>query len=956
MTVTNSLVSQVDLPVWEWLRFCPITTAAIGSTCISEEESKSRYLYYLGATFWRYDTKMDSWQQLATPNITPVTTSSMKYTSFGGYRGNILGVTNSTTLQIPSLQGNIFKGKTIRITSGAGVGQTSIISNSTDTIHDSGLITAVSGVLSITDNLKRWEINQYIGYSVRLVYGTGQSQIRKVIYNDTNTLYFYDANYHQLEPWNNIGFSTITPFAAPVITAGLQAVYYIESAQITLSAPLSILPNESSSFTIEGGGIFAFSSVAVSPFSSFQYYDILADTWITKTPLGGQIPAAYGTDFAMERTGQHGGIKLSAATATSATTRTITKGSAGYTVDEYRNSQVRITSGTGMGQRFRIVSNTTDTLEIPRDWDTTPNNTSKFEIWPNTDEIYLAGNACATMFKYSVENDYWYTGNDIDYGQVMNMSVHFDGQEPYGVLTAVRNTGGITGLTQTPVSGGSGYLVGDLCTIATTGTVGKCRVESISGNGVATSVSLYSAGLNYNPGTKLTTPIAPSTGSNLSVNVIGVSTVGRITTNTGVNVNLYKGDTVAFSGATEPAWNKQYEILAIDSLTTFDVVTTAAANASAVTSNSTVLIVDSNKNWAVNEHVGKLVSLSIAGTSPTHQIRRITANSATTLTVATITQGVLGTSRYVIHQPDIIGKASQFVVNDKKSNGYALSGTSTSLTVGDKNWYNNQWSNYNFRIHAGTGIGKEVLITANTSNTLYYSTQTFTPDYTTRYSVMDSFSTISAVTNTTNATISAVAVNWALNQWAGRRVRITSGLGAGQEATITSNSSSVLTITGVFTTAPDSTSTFCILEAPARGLATTLQWIFNSSNVNDKGKYLWSARGGSSNLFDRFNINTNTWELGINSQPKTEIFTTGTMYAYDGADGIIIHRGDAAATLRTFRLDTNTMEVETLGMPPYAHGTPLIGSRMEVLGTADGLKYLYVMRHSGQEMWRTLLF
>jgi len=29
---------------------------------------------------------------------------------------------------------------------------------------------------------------------------------------------------------------------------------------------------------------------------------------------------------------------------------------------------------------------------------------------------------------------------------------------------------------------------------------------------------------------------------------------------------------------------------------------------------------------------------------------------------------------------------------------------------------------------------------------------------------------------------------------------------------------------------------------------------------------------------------------------------------------------------------------------------------MEIIQTADGLKYLYIMRHTGQEMWRTLLF
>jgi len=96
--------------------------------------------------------------------------------------------------------------------------------------------------------------------------------------------------------------------------------------------------------------------------------------------------------------------------------------------------------------------------------------------------------------------------------------------------------------------------------------------------------------------------------------------------------------------------------------------------------------------------------------------------------------------------------------------------------------------------------------------------------------------------------------------------------------------------------------------------------------------------------------------LAIPITPRTEIFSTGTMYAYDGSNGIVIHRGDATTTQRTFRLNLSSLQVETLGTPPYGHGTPTIGNRMDIVTTVDGLKYLYIMRHSSQEMWRTLIF
>jgi len=60
--------------------------------------------------------------------------------------------------------------------------------------------------------------------------------------------------------------------------------------------------------------------------------------------------------------------------------------------------------------------------------------------------------------------------------------------------------------------------------------------------------------------------------------------------------------------------------------------------------------------------------------------------------------------------------------------------------------------------------------------------------------------------------------------------------------------------------------------------------------------------------------------------------------------------------MRTFGMNINTLQVDTMGMPPYAHGTSVIGNRMEVVTTVDNLNYLYIMRHTGQEMWRTLLF
>ncbi len=73
MPVTLNIKQGIDLPVYQWLRFMPVTTAA-GATQCNDERGTDRYVYMLlGATsFWRYDTWTDNYQQLASP-VTAIT-------------------------------------------------------------------------------------------------------------------------------------------------------------------------------------------------------------------------------------------------------------------------------------------------------------------------------------------------------------------------------------------------------------------------------------------------------------------------------------------------------------------------------------------------------------------------------------------------------------------------------------------------------------------------------------------------------------------------------------------------------------------------------------------------------------------------------------------------------------------------------------------------------------------
>jgi len=941
MPLTNSLKTKLDLPVFEWLRFAPTATAATSAMCFGDTLTE-RYMYYVtGVNFYRYDTISDSWQTLASIP-TCVTTVALKYTSFGGYRGNILSA-GAANAVIPGLKGTPLVGYKIRIMSGTGQGQERTINACADAkVYDHGIASSIGAGVSIVDNLKKWLPNQWVGYQVRVVLGTGFTQVRKVLYNDATTLYFQDPNYQQLEPFNNTWFAT-----APA--AGSH--YYIEASTITVDSSWTVQPDVTSSFCILSGGVWAITATAVAPFAAYYYYDILTDTWNNKTSPGGHLYAALATDWSLERTGEVGGYYEADTTASSGAARSITCSGKTYTADIYSNYQIRIISGTGVGQRRRIIGNTADTFYVDRPWDTNPDSTSHFAVLGNVDNMYLVGNGGGTMYKYSVEIDYWATGECSDFGTAGNMSCKFAGQEMFTLTSATKNAAGI--LTVAVNAPGTNYVVGDILTLSTTGTGAKVRVAAVTTSGAVSAVTLYASGTGYTSVTSSATTGGAGSGCTITTTVGAVARVVTVQ-----NHNLCVGDSVTIAGVADSYYNGAFTIIGVDGIAGFDIAisASAAASASASLSNSTTLLVDASKNWTAHELIGKILHIAVAGVSPTIQSRRITENTATSITVATLTaQAVNGTSRYTIQEPFAFGRDEQWKEAGFTNNGYATGGSGTTLIDSTKTWYLNQWAGYRIRIVSGTGFGSEFAITSNTSTTLTYSSQGFTPDATTKYLIMDTFGIATTLTNSTNAVVTDTTKGWPVNIWAGQKLRITAGAGIGQEIVITSNTATAITCTGVFATAPDTTSMYTILGLPNRGAGTNISWLFGGSIAVNKGRYMLSSRGGGSNAIDRFDITTGVWDYTIFIIPQTETMNTGTMYTYDGGDWVYFTNATTSSS-KIFRINVNTWKVEPCTAAPYGHNTAVIGNRMEIVQTDDGLQFLYIMRHTGQEMWRVLIF
>ena len=76
------------------------------------------------------------------------------------------------------------------------------------------------------------------------------------------------------------------------------------------------------------------------------------------------------------------------------------------------------------------------------------------------------------------------------------------------------------------------------------------------------------------------------------------------------------------------------------------------------------------------------------------------------------------------------------------------------------------------------------------------------------------------------------------------------------------------------------------------------------------------------------------------------------MTAYDGEDRIYFHKD---ATRRINYLDVVTGRVAALSQYPYVDPTAVLGNRMEIFTTKDGLKFLWLNRASFAEVYRCLL-
>lgn len=935
MALNNTLRTQVDLPVWEWLRFAPANSSAISCSCVADNSLyhpvHGRYVYYLisNTSFWRYDTWTDTYLQLSNAPYTTTTASSMRFAGSYGYYGRAISAT-ANTITTSTHYGEVLKGYDIKIMSGTGAGQQRTITGVGEIVTaDFGVATSVTtttSLIQIADSTKNWPINQWVGYQVRVNFGSGISQVRKVLYNNANTLTLGDVN-----KFAENTFDAMAPLATNYgSTAGSQTVYSIEAATITVDSNWTTTPDATSRFMVHSGGIFLYTNAT----GVAAYYDVAADTWYYRSITN--LTSATPTDITIERQSDTATV-WEKGVATSGTTTTLVDSSKSWTADQWSGYFVRIFSGTGENQLRRVTSNTSTTLT----WSsagTAPDSTSRYII-----EGFDAGAATSGDSTSITDSSKTWTTN-----RWSNMMITITAGTGMGQSRSiVSNTA--TALTVTPSwninpDSTSRYRIqgdNDKLFIAFGGQ-SNLFIHNLDSD-TMTNARRFDSGLARLGSAQY--------GSDVPVAIASISRTGTTATVTTVNNHHFRtGNVVTHAGATG-ADASLYNISASITVTgtttyTYTMSGTPAANA-VFNSLSTSVLVDASKNWTTNQWAGFIVYMNTNQNTPgtstnTAQSFQIASNTSNTLTFTTTgTAPSNGVSRYVIARPQALGALTYGIATGTHStttlqdtNISSFSGTGsvsgTTLTI--------------TAVSAGyLGIGSVVAGTNVTANSVVVA---YGPNTTGRVG------TYILSANSTASSTTITSTGWVTNIWAGRRVKITAGAGATQEFTVSSNTTNTLTFSAGGTAPVSASTTYSILGNVARGTGIELNWNGGQSNLSKRGLYLIIPRGGAAFGFDRLNISTDQWDNMVIT-PQIETLTTGSMYAYDGDSRIYFTK---EVTLRCYYLDIDTNTLHGAGVYPYAAGTAILGNRMEIFQTPDKLKYIWLNRHSNPECFRCLLF
>jgi hypothetical protein len=923
MALNNKLRKIVDQPVWEWMRYSPFSFGD-NSFIVTPQAADTgswqyRYLYAFQANNqWRYDTYSDAWSFMSNSMLptSPASTITGVWKKDDGHVGRFISATSgSSTATGAFLNESAVVGLKIKVISGKGRGAERTIINSTKPVTVeymtlTGYSNSGTGLGHITDTSKKWIPNQWRGYQVRVYLGTSQQYfVRRIIYNNNDTLFYANAEYHAIDPqmaymhlWDGNAISPSTSY-------GSRAV--IQYDTITVDQPWTEDMDFTSRFEIQTGMLHSIQNVSTNALFLHYMYDPLLANWFPGHVISSILPQYLaGTELQVESIDGSLTPVFVTGSLTSGSTRSAQDTTQNWNINQWSNYRF-IDKTTGYERA--IDSNNSNTLFFKQDLDIPPATSDQYQIIHDSDKLYMNGGNFSTMAQYSCRTNSWYQSQRFDEGVLNTAYVRFSGSyESMHPITSITRTGQVA--TVTTITGHP-FKSGDQIFIS-----GALGADSQYYNGFFTVTSSYGLATTLTGTTQPTQftywmPGTPSANASLNAHT---TTVVFDTSKNWANNELV-GQVVQIFSSSPTAPTSQYRKITAN---TSQSITVGLA-LSAVTSGI----------WGYN-----VLSSASFGTSWGLDNGTTTGTSSFSFTGST-TSG----------QPYIFVSASL----SSSILGIPLGAPVTGSNIAAGTFYRSYDNTTNTAFYT-------MSISQNASSTLGNAIITSSLNTTHGHGSPTATGTTTVLTDVTK--------NWPVNFWAGARLKFVAGTGVGQETPITANTNNTLTFTAV-ATAPDVNTVYSILPIQPRNTTSTtsgaggadLKWVYGTADTSitptgSLGKYIWCFQAGSTMRLEKYNIATMQYEYPFIMpfhHMTGENLTTGTMYAYDGKGRIYIQPN---ATARIMYIDTDRDRSEVAGQIAAGMSTARLGRRMWIKKSEDGLDYLYIGRHNDTPWWRQLIF
>jgi len=928
MALTKKLRTMVDQPVWEWMRYSPFSSG-IANTLYRwpAAATGSRYNRYIWATsattMYTYDTYSDSWNTWGTllPN-SPASTVGGGWDLSNGHYGYMINAVSGSSVATGSfINESAVVGQTIKIVSGTGTGQEKLIVSSSQPVNveyltpTSTYTNTATTVGSITDTTKKWVPNQWRGYQVRAYLGTSQQYfVRRILYNNNDTLFFANAEWHAIDP--NQAYNHV--YDTNVIAVGTATRCVIQASTITVDSPWTTNLDYTSKFEINVGSLISIQNISTNALFLAYRYDPLYANWFPLHTTTGVMPTFLAaTTLSYEPIAAKLVPAFVTGSLTSGSLRFAQDTTQNWKVNQWRNYRfVNVTNGL----EKTITSNTTNTLFFASDCDIVPSGSNSYLINVDGDKSYIAGGNFASVGQFSNRTNSFTPSQVLDNGVVNVSFVRASGSHDFEVpISAITRTGNVA--TVTTVTGHP-FNTGDRVFIS-----GAIGADSTFYNGTFTVTSSYplsTALAGASQPTAFTYGMSGTPAANATFNATTTTLVFDTSKNWVTNEHVGRVYQQYNSNPTAPTVN--YSRITANTSQSLTLATTATNPNTGV--------------WGYN-----ILSDQAFG-----------ASYGLDTGITTGTSSFAVTASLISGQPFLYLSASQLATLSQVPIGAPVTG-STSL---------NAVSFLRSFETSSNGLFITASLSNNAAGTINNAIVVFE---------LSSSRGFGTATGGTATTLVDTTKNWPTNFWVGAQLRFLAGTGVNQETTISSNTNNTITFSGTNTSngttaTPDTTTVYSILPVGRRNTTSNtsgaagadILWVYGRESGSaitsnqDLGRYIWMFEAASTMRFAKFNIATMMYEYPFIPPFSHETnfnLTTGTYYAYDGKNRIYIQPNNTAQFLY---IDTDRDISDNAATLPAGNSTAVQSNKMVLKTSDEGLDYLYYMRQTDTPFFRMLMF